>query len=517
MVHGQPHNGGGHLARVCTVKRDARLAISLLALVFASLLTATAWEIWSARQRTLHDVDTANGNLVQALNTYAEGVITQSAMLLLDIAERLQSDGAGAGQLQRVRVLVNQQQNLLSQLDALVVTDAQGRWLMSSRGPVPDGAQSSDRQFFLQHRDNPSSDIFIGPPIRSRSTGQWVLTISRRYMDSEGRFAGVAVVNLGIENFLRLFGKIDIGEQGAISLVTAGGQLLVRHPFREQDLGRDFSSSPNFLRHYAGATEGRAAFRSGIDGLQRIYAFRRSERYPIVTSVAQGQQEVLHQWHRQTQVIVAVVLAVMAVMAIIGWRLTAAMRQRTRAEQSLVQAREELIEANRRLETLAAQDPLTGLANRRRFDEVLQQEVLRAARDGSALSLLLIDLDYFKRYNDSYGHVQGDACLQAVGHVLQQMARRPGDLAARYGGEEMALILPGTTLEGALSQARRLLDDVQGLGAEHRASPFGQVTASVGAAVLDPATGTDAATQLVQAADRALYRAKEAGRNCVKS
>lgn len=499
------------------MRRDARLAACLLAVVFVFVSVATVWQVWSARQRTLAEIDTSNGNLAQTLNTYAEGVITQSSMLLLGIVERLETDGPTSVHLDRLHQLVNRQQHLLSQLNGLLVVDAQGQWLMTSRGVVPQGAHSSDRRFFLHHRDNDSSSIFIGPPIRSRATGDWVLTISRRLTDSNGQFAGVVLVALGIENFLRLFGKIEIGEQGAISLATSTGQLLVRHPFREQDIGRELSGSANFQRHYAGAMSGSASFVSSIDGTFRIYAFRRSERYPIVTTVAVGRYDALRAWRRQTLATAGVVLALFAAIAMIGWRLTAAMRLRAQAECSLVRTREELIEANRLLEVLATQDPLTQLANRRRFDEVLGRELRRSSREGDPLALLLVDLDYFKRYNDSYGHVQGDACLQSVARALLHVAQRPADLVARYGGEELAIVMPNTTLDGAVSVAQRLLQCVGELGVEHHASPFGRVTVSIGVAVFDPAGDPVDATALVEAADRALYRAKEAGRNRVES
>lgn len=119
------------------VKRDTRLVGWLLAVVFVSVSAATVWQLVAARQRTLAEVDTVNRNLAQTLNTYSEGVITQSSMLLLGIAERLELDGAGAAHLERVLHLVNRQEQLLNQLNELLVVDAQGRWLMSSRGRFP--------------------------------------------------------------------------------------------------------------------------------------------------------------------------------------------------------------------------------------------------------------------------------------------------------------------------------------------------------------------------------------------
>lgn len=495
------------------VKRDAQLASCLLLLVFVSVLAATCWQIWSARERALDAVDTHNRNLAQTLDTYAEGVLTQSSMLLLGMAERLEVQEVTPELLQRMRKLVNRQEHLLNQLNELLVVDARGQWLMSSKGEFSAQASSADRRFFLQHRDNPSHDIFIGPPIRSQSTGEWVLTISRRFEDQQGTFAGAIIVTLGIENFLGLFGKIDIGKQGVIALATARGQLLVRYPFREQSMGQDYSRSPNFLRYFSGLTSGTASFHSGVDGTERLYVFRRNDRYPVFTTVAQGKHEALSAWRRQALLTAGVVLSLLAAIMVIGWRLIQAIRLRAQAEVSLVAAREKLLQANGQLERLATEDPLTGLANRRHFDQALAQELRRAAREATPLALLLVDLDHFKRFNDSYGHVAGDECLKGVCAQLARCAKRPGDLAARYGGEEMGIILPQTDLAGAMHIARQLQQGIQALGIAHRASPFGCVTVSIGVAALQGEPGPRSPVQLIEAADRALYRAKAAGRN----
>ncbi|PIG09138.1 diguanylate cyclase [Comamonas sp. 26] len=498
---------------VLAMKRDAQLAVCLLLVVFISVLAATAWQIFSARQRTLAEIETHNRNLAQTLNTYAEGVLTQSSMLLLGMAERLEVEGVTPDLLVRMQKLGSRQKYLLNQLNELRVVDARGLWLMSSKGIFPTGSSSADRSFFQLHRDSPSHDVSIGPPIRSRSTGEWVLTVSRRFENKQGQFGGVIVVALDIKNFLGLFGKIDIGKQGIISLATASGQLLVRHPFREQNLGQDFSRSPNFLRYYSGLKSGTASFRSEIDGTERLYAFRSNDRYPIFTTVAQGKHEALSAWRRQALVTAGVVLSLLLAIAVIGMRLIQAIRLRAHAEASLVAAREKLLEANRQLGRLATQDSLTGLANRRHFDETLELEARRAAREGTPLSLLLLDLDHFKGFNDSYGHVAGDDCLKAVSRQLELFAKRPGDLAARYGGEEMGIILPNTPLAGAMHLAQLLQQRIQGLGIAHRASPYACVTVSIGVASLKNKPITRSPVALVEAADRALYRAKAAGRN----
>ena len=165
----------------------------------------------------------------------------------------------------------------------------------------------------------------------------------------------------------------------------------------------------------------------------------------------------------------------------------------------------------------ALTDGLTGVANRRRFDEDLRAECERARRTGEPLSLLMVDVDHFKRYNDRYGHVAGDACLRRVAAALQSVMQRPADRLARYGGEEFALLLPQTHLDGALALAQRAIDAVVALQIDHAGSPLGRVvTVSAGAAAArrtdDGAHTQLAAEALVDAADRALYAAKGAGR-----
>jgi hypothetical protein len=147
---------------------------------------------------------------------------------------------------------------------------------------------------------------------------------------TKGDFAGVIVVVLGIENFLHLFGKIDVGEQGSIGLATTSGQLLVRYPFREQDLGAT-SLAPNFLRYYSNLKSGTASFESGIDGTERLYAFRSNDRYPIFTVVARGRYEALQAWRSQALLTAGVVLGLLAVVTLIGWRLILLIRQRAQA------------------------------------------------------------------------------------------------------------------------------------------------------------------------------------------
>ncbi|MBC7799639.1 MAG: diguanylate cyclase [Gemmatimonadaceae bacterium] len=176
----------------------------------------------------------------------------------------------------------------------------------------------------------------------------------------------------------------------------------------------------------------------------------------------------------------------------------------------------QLEEANRQLRILAREDGLTRLANRRRFDEVMGEEYRRAMRVRSSLALLLLDVDRFKAFNDTYGHPSGDACLQTLASVINGLARRPADLPARYGGEEFVVLLPDTDAAGALILAECIRAAVRDLAIPHTRSDTGVVTVSVGVAAMIPFAAGLGPAALIEAADAALYEAKHAGRDTVR-
>ncbi|MFT7625492.1 MAG: diguanylate cyclase (GGDEF)-like protein, partial [Myxococcota bacterium] len=165
------------------------------------------------------------------------------------------------------------------------------------------------------------------------------------------------------------------------------------------------------------------------------------------------------------------------------------------------------------LQAMTRQDYLTELANRLEFDRRLDNEWLRCGRDRSSLAVIMVDIDHFKRYNDHYGHAIGDDCLRQVAKALAGCARRPADLISRYGGEEFALLLPDTDLDGAMGVAEVCCEAVRAFELDHADSPTATyVTISAGAAAAIPVRGTSP-DSLVQAADNGLYLAKDTGRN----
>jgi len=189
--------------------------------------------------------------------------------------------------------------------------------------------------------------------------------------------------------------------------------------------------------------------------------------------------------------------------------------ENTQMVSSLSESNQELQFANEKLETLTLEDSLTGLHNRRYFEMQLESEWKRETREQNVLTLMVIDIDYFKLYNDTYGHAEGDVCLKKVSQVLQSCLNRSADIIARIGGEEFVVMLPSVEVKGALTLAQQMREQLQAAALTHATSPLCEnVTVSIGIASVIPGDNVTA-LGLFKAADKALYKAKAKGRNQV--
>jgi diguanylate cyclase (GGDEF)-like protein len=224
--------------------------------------------------------------------------------------------------------------------------------------------------------------------------------------------------------------------------------------------------------------------------------------------------DILPHWYETLWWKLAVCLfSVLCVLAIVKVRTAFLLRQRAELESRVGERTRELNLATQQLARLASQDGLTGIANRRHFDGVLDQEIQRSHRSGEPLALLLIDVDDFKSYNDSYGHQAGDEVLREVARRCQRPLRRVTELVARYWGEEFAVILPGVGLSGAVSMANSMVAEIANARIAHRtARAAAHVTVSIGVSATDALRERNA-SNLIASADAALYTAKEQGRN----
>ncbi|WP_440092296.1 sensor domain-containing diguanylate cyclase [Pseudomonas syringae] len=495
------------------MKRDLRLASWLIFVVCACVVMLMVWQAWTARRNTMDNIQTSTVNLAAALSTYTDGIFKQSELMLIGLTERVEKDGVGPAQIERLKSVIAREMGALPQVDTVSLYGAEGICIFSTN-PKAVGVNSVKREFFQHHLQTPGRAPYIGPTIRSRASGEWVISVSRRINHPDSSFAGLMVVTIGVEHLLKFYSGIQVGETGIISLTSTAGQLRVRYPHLEAEIGRDLSSTPIFTSE-RDKPSGTTRFVSRIDGIPRFYAFKRSEVYPIVTVVALGQREAMLDWLGQTKQSVLVMLVLLGLVIGLGIRLIKHIHSRIRAEDQLLESQAALIQLNQHLEFIASEDKLTGLANRRRFDQFLDVEFKRARRERNMLSLILMDADHFKRYNDHFGHLAGDECLVALARLVEQCIRRPGDIAARYGGEEIAVVLPGTDEASARQVAENILQAIRDEQITHPASPFGIVTVSLGVATVIGSNRQISQRGLIELADRALYAAKSQGRNRV--
>ncbi|KAF2391868.1 sensor domain-containing diguanylate cyclase [Pseudomonas frederiksbergensis] len=500
------------LAEQVQAKLKVRYAVVLLVAVCLSMAAIAIWEAWNSRHYHLHDKEVAMSNLAQTLASQAQASIKQADTLLFSLVDRLENEGMGQAQMPRLQRLLGAQRSELPQLHGLFIFAEDGRWLANSNGAnVPD-ANNSDREYFIFHRDHSDRGPHIGPSIKSRSTGEWIMTVSRRINHPDGSFAGVALATLYLSHFLDLYNSIDMGQNGVINLIADNATIVVRRPFKDAEVGTSVAKGPLFTQLLPLGNSGTAMVKSYLDGVERVVGFRRVEGYPLIVFAALNKEEVLTGWRQESLNSAAIVALLLAFLGTLGYRLIRVMKQQNHIQSVLLDAQEKLIEVNRSLELLALEDALTGLANRRQFDLFMVAEMGRARRSQTSLAMLMLDVDHFKLFNDHYGHVAGDVCLRKISAIITQNINRPGDLAVRYGGEEFAVVLPGTDYVGAFLVAEKIRRAVQLAGMEHTDGIEGVVTVSLGVCAYDPASQAGA-DDLVSAADKALYVAKASGRN----
>jgi diguanylate cyclase (GGDEF)-like protein len=224
-------------------------------------------------------------------------------------------------------------------------------------------------------------------------------------------------------------------------------------------------------------------------------------------------EEVFRPWWTDAAKHFAITLILTIVLGFMGYRLMRQISYRLGIEEQLRETQAKLENLNNELEQMAWIDGLTGLANRRRFDIALNEEFNRAMRREEPIALILMDVDHFKQFNDRYGHLEGDKCLRQIGQILKVSIKRVGDVAARYGGEEIAILLPHTSLDGAQAVAERVMTAIRRSAMQHTDSPSGVLTISCGMHALVPRRGQHIPADLIQGADAALYSAKAAGRD----
>ncbi|OOF31132.1 diguanylate cyclase [Salinivibrio proteolyticus] len=365
------------------------------------------------------------------------------------------------------------------------------------------GWDGSHRDYCKALRDSPDRKTFVSNAFES-TTGPLNITQTRELLPNQPGFHGFAALGVDLTFFSNWVGEISIDPLDVVAILDQNLRLLAREPSKPESLGKLIDDPIVSAFIASGLTEKSFRATSPIDGVPRLFSIRKVEGLPFYTLVGEADQHWQADWRYQVRV---------AVGALIVLWLLALFTLRTYWDQ--LNYLGELKIARDKLETLSITDPLTGLANRRCFDEVLNAEYQRLKRTRAPMSVIMIDLDYFKAFNDTYGHLAGDRCLKAVSEVIQQSLKRPQDLAARYGGEEFCCILPETPHAGATAIAMTIKASITALGIPHgRSNAARHVTASLGVATIE-CTPDISPDHLVHLADQRLYWAKNNGRDQV--
>ena len=373
---------------------------------------------------------------------------------------------------------------------AIKVLDPNGNVYIDSTTIEPVPENDSDADYFRAHLGGADSGLFIGPPATD-ARGEYAIPLSRRISRADGSFAGVVAGSIKIKYFHDLFRKLSLESGDSIILFNRDGVIIMRLPFDIDYIGRSIGGTAA-VREVLARETGWLQDESPLDGTTRLFSWQRGTS-PLVVVTGRSLERIYGPW-RDRAIVIALAMAVLiAMMAGVSWGLVREMRRRAVLQ--------------RKLAALAITDGLTGLANRRQFDYVIHQEWRRAAREHQPLSLLMVDIDHFKVFNDTYGHQEGDRVLALIAATIAGALHRAGDCAARYGGEEFAVILPRLADFEAHAVAEKIRKAVAAI-----ADVPHPVSVSVGvASVTLPATSD--IEDLIRSADAALYLAKANGRN----
>jgi diguanylate cyclase (GGDEF)-like protein len=476
------------------------------------LVAVEAWSRYAAYHKQLAQSAVAAGNVVQAVEEHAEGTMNTVAWLLDGLVERLETHGVdGAARPHLQRYLESRLSRDNSGLQGLFVYDAGGDELVGT-SPFPERAGNGDGAYFIHHRGHADRNVHIGPPIVGKAGGEWVITLSRRWNDREGNFAGIALATIPVRYFEQYYARFDVGARGTMLLAMTDGTVVTRHPSGKDVVGSSIVGTPLYEFAQRNGPRGTAMLMTRFDATERLMSYRRVPGYPLLVVAALSKEEFLADWAAMTLQECSAVAVMLLALHALGFRLIGRARRARQLEEALRRAHADLEAKNAALDRLARTDALTGLSNRRYLDERIAAEMARAVREGGCMALVMIDVDHFKRYNDTYGHAAGDDCLRGVASAIGTVANRANDVAARFGGEEFAILLPGTDAEGALRVAEAARHAVCALALPHSENAPGIVTVSAGVASVHPRDAGDTRV-LLEAADAALYRAKEGGRN----
>ncbi len=317
-------------------------ATLFVVLVCVSLVALDVARTLQARDIELHESEIVASNLARSLGQHVEDVVSNADSTLIGLVERLEVEGTGSTERARLYGLLSTQVADSPWLHGLFVYDEEGRWVVNSMAAKVQNLSNADREYFIYHRDHQDRSAHIGVPVKSRSTGEWIVTVSRRFNHRDGSFAGVALATISMDYFQRFYSSFDIGEQGAIVLALDDGTLLVRRPFDESLIGTSMASGPLFSYYLKRSTAGTAVMKSRFDGVERLNGYRRLEHYPLVVDVALSKDEILAKWRTNTYLHSAGVGLLVLILGALGYRMLGQIRLRLDIQERLANSEKRL-------------------------------------------------------------------------------------------------------------------------------------------------------------------------------
>lgn len=473
------------------------MLVGATALSVLTILSIVGYLLVREYRNTEQDATRSALNIVQLIDRDVRNTTAIYDSALVRLIDLLQSEVLNPLSPRIQHALLFDRTSELPSNDGVFVLDASGQLITGSRPGMPSELNIPEQPWFRLHQTLANDEVFIGRPFQStRDPDDWSISFSRRMSGPDGSFKGVAVAQMKLSYFKSLLRGLDVGSNGNISLVSTDGTLLLQYPATPKVFtGQNLSHAPNFIR-FLNERYGSFIAMSGIYHVERLYNFSQVRDLPIVVVVAQSTASIFTNWRHTALLIGTTTLLLCLGLIWLTWLLVRELLLRQRAELNLA--------------GLASTDPLSGLANRRTLDKKLDHEWRRAQRSGSPISLIMIDIDHFKTFNDTYGHQAGDEAIRQVAHVIKAHMRRPTDLAARYGGEEFAVVLSETDATGTRTLAEHIRSAIERM--EPVTPDQKKLTISLGACTRYAKPGDDP-LDLVSTADKALYQAKKSGRN----
>jgi diguanylate cyclase (GGDEF)-like protein len=501
--HWEPSTMGHGLSSFCGLVRSiaGRLyrrseVIGLIVCICSALVGVEGWQLWHVYHGNIHEAEVVTATTARSLAEQANTSLKTADSIVAALVERVEAEGTGPEAKVRLYHLMTSLASELPAIHEMGVTNDKGDAIVKSLVANPVGLNYAERSYFRYHATHTDRGPFIGGRIKSKIDGSYAITVTRRLNHPDGSFGGVVVTSVSMKFFEQLFDEVQARSGGVIALLSDDGAQLARSPAIDSETSPPVVGSELWRRVLKQPDVGTLSYLSPIDGVMRYGSYRHLGQFPLITLVAHSEWDVQSTfrsqlaWNGVTLVLVLIAVAVMGSRA---------------------------VKANRLLNAQAMQDGLTGLANRRLFEDMIRSEFRRAERMASPLSVIMIDIDHFKDYNDCYGHLAGDECLRSVANAIRGCVRRAGDLAARYGGEEIVIILPNLDNLSAVALATTMRTAVHSLALPHAHSQHSIVTFSAGVATQVPGQSVGGWEMLVEEADAALYAAKASGRDTVEN